>query len=184
MQMTASGEIAALTPERVWRETARALLEPHPEVFFEILGKCGALPVLMPELAALAGVPQPPQWHPEVDTFVHVMLALAVAAQCAAPLTVRYAVLLHDLGKALTPKDHWPAHHQHEELGIAPIETLSQRPARPERMSGACRADRAASHPRAPRALAARRDAHEAVRCHRCVPPPGAVRRTAAGLRM
>jgi tRNA nucleotidyltransferase (CCA-adding enzyme) len=125
--MTASGEIAALTPERVWRETARALLEPHPEVFFEILHKCGALAVLMPELAALDGVPQPPKWHPEVDTFVHIMLALAVAAQQGAPLTVRYAVLVHDLGKALTPKEHWPAHHQHEELGSAPIEALSQR---------------------------------------------------------
>jgi tRNA nucleotidyltransferase (CCA-adding enzyme) len=125
--MTASGEIAALTPERVWRETARALLEPHPEVFFEILHQCGALAVLMPELAALDGVPQPPKWHPEVDTFVHVMLALAMAAQQGAGLTVRYAVLLHDLGKALTPKELWPAHHQHEERGSAPIEALSQR---------------------------------------------------------
>jgi tRNA nucleotidyltransferase (CCA-adding enzyme) len=125
--MTASGEIAALTPERVWRETARALLEPHPEVFFEILLKCGALAVLMPELAALDSVPQPAKWHPEVDTFVHVMLALSMAAQHGAALTVRYAVLLHDLGKALTPKAQWPAHHQHEELGIAPITALSQR---------------------------------------------------------
>ena len=85
--MTASGEIAALTPERVWREAARALLEPHPEVFFAILLKCGALAVLMPELAALDGVPQPPKWHPEVDTFVHVMLALSIAAQQGAALT-------------------------------------------------------------------------------------------------
>ncbi len=126
-RMTLSGEIAALTPERVWRETARALLEPHPEVFFQILLKCGALGVLMPELAALHGVPQPVQWHPEVDTFVHVMLALGIAAQRQASLAVRYAVLLHDLGKALTPRDHWPAHHQHEELGLEPIEALSQR---------------------------------------------------------
>jgi tRNA nucleotidyltransferase (CCA-adding enzyme) len=125
--MTTSGEIAALTPERVWRETARALLEPRPDVFFEILRSCGALAVLMPELAALAGVPQPPQWHPEVDTFVHVMLAIRYAAQHQAPLTVRYAVLLHDLGKALTPQDRWPSHHGHEELGKAPIEKLSQR---------------------------------------------------------
>jgi tRNA nucleotidyltransferase (CCA-adding enzyme) len=126
-QMTASGEIAALTPERVWRETARALLEPRPDVFFETLRSCGALAVLMPELAALHGVPQPPQWHPEVDTFVHVMLAVRCAAQCQAPLTVRYAVLLHDLGKALTPPQQWPSHHGHEELGKAPIEKLSQR---------------------------------------------------------
>ena len=126
-QMTASGEIAALTPERVWRETARALQEPRPEVFFEILRTCGALRVLMPELAALHGVPQPPKWHPEVDTFVHVMLAIGIAAQRQASLPVRYAVLVHDLGKALTPKEQWPSHHQHEELGLAPIEQLSQR---------------------------------------------------------
>ncbi|HEY1899482.1 MAG TPA: multifunctional CCA addition/repair protein [Steroidobacteraceae bacterium] len=126
-QMTTSGEIAALTPERVWRETARALLESRPEVFFEALRSCGALAVLMPELAALHGVPQPPKWHPEVDTFVHVMLALQYAAQRQAPLSVRYAVLLHDLGKALTPKAQWPRHHGHEDLGLAPIEALSQR---------------------------------------------------------
>jgi tRNA nucleotidyltransferase (CCA-adding enzyme) len=125
--MTTSGEIAALTPERVWRETARALLEPRPEVFFQILLDCGALAVLMPELAALSGVPQPPKWHPEVDTFVHAMLSIAIAAQRQAPLTVRYAVLVHDLGKALTPQDQWPSHHQHEDLGLAPIEALSQR---------------------------------------------------------
>jgi tRNA nucleotidyltransferase (CCA-adding enzyme) len=125
--MTANGEIAALTPERVWRESARALLEPRPQVFFEILQQCGALQVLMPELAALSGVPQPANWHPEVDTFVHIMLALSIAAERQASLAVRYAVLLHDLGKALTPKEHWPAHHRHEELGVAPIEQLSQR---------------------------------------------------------
>ena len=79
-EMTASGEIAALQPDRVWRETARALLEPRPDVFFEVLRECGALGVLMPELAALHGVPQPPQWHPEIDTFVHAMLALRYAA--------------------------------------------------------------------------------------------------------
>jgi tRNA nucleotidyltransferase (CCA-adding enzyme) len=126
-KMTLSGEIAALTPERVWRETARALLEPHPEVFFQILLDCGALAVLMPELTALDGVPQPAQWHPEVDTFVHVMLALGIAAQRQASLAVRYAVLLHDLGKALTPPDKWPAHHGHEELGVEPIGNFSQR---------------------------------------------------------
>ena len=126
-QMTANGEIAALTPERVWQETARALLESRPEVFFETLRACGALAVLMPELDALHGVPQPPQWHPEVDTFVHVMLSVAIAAQRQASLAVRYAVLLHDLGKALTPKELWPAHQQHEELGLAPIGKLSQR---------------------------------------------------------
>jgi tRNA nucleotidyltransferase (CCA-adding enzyme) len=125
--MTANGEIAALTPERVWRETAIALLEPRPEVFFETLFQCGALAVVMPELAALSGVPQPEKWHPEVDTFVHIMLALAIAAERQAPLAVRYAVLLHDLGKALTPQGQWPSHHRHEELGVAPIEQLSYR---------------------------------------------------------
>ncbi len=132
-------------------------------MFFQILLDCGALAVLMPELAALHGVPQPAKWHPEVDTFVHAMLALAIAAQREAPLTVRYAVLLHDLGKALTPKESWPSHHEHEELGIAPIEKLSQRLRAPNE----CRelaVLTARHHTLVHRALEpAARDPHEAV---------------------
>ena len=126
-RMTAAGEIAALTPERVWKETEKALAEPRPEVYFESLRECGALAVIFPEVAALFGVPQPERWHPEIDTGVHVMLALRQAAQLGATAAVRYAVLAHDLGKALTPRDKWPAHHGHEELGVLPVEAMSAR---------------------------------------------------------
>ena len=126
-RMTAAGEVSALVPERVWQETERALGEARPEVFFETLRACGALAVIFPELDALFGVPQPPRWHPEVDTGVHVMLALRYAADAGAPAAVRFAVLAHDLGKARTPRAHWPSHHGHEELGVALIEALCER---------------------------------------------------------
>src|SRR6185312_8253520 len=106
--MTDSGELEALVPERVWQETDRALGETRPDVFFETLRECGALAVIFPELAALHGVPQPPRWHPEVDTGVHIMLAVRHAAQVGASTAVRFAVLTHDLGKARTPREHWP----------------------------------------------------------------------------
>lgn len=125
--MTASGELAALVPERVWQETERALGEPRPDVFFETLRECGALQVIFPELAALYGVPQPPQWHPEIDTGIHVMLALRYAAVTQASTTVRFAVLMHDLGKALTSPERWPSHRGHEEGGVPVIEALCAR---------------------------------------------------------
>jgi len=125
--MVASGEVSALTPERVWQETERALAEAHPEVFFATLRDCGALAVIFPEIDALYGVPQPPEWHPEIDTGVHVMLALACAARSGASTAVRFAVLMHDLGKARTPRELWPKHHGHEEAGVAPIEALCRR---------------------------------------------------------
>ena len=126
-RMTLAGEVSALVPERVWQETERALGEARPEVFFETLRACGALAVIFPELDALFGVPQPPRWHPEVDTGVHVMLALRYAADAGAPAAVRFAVLAHDLGKARTPRAHWPSHHGHEELGVPLIEALCER---------------------------------------------------------
>jgi tRNA nucleotidyltransferase (CCA-adding enzyme) len=126
-RMVASGEVNALVPERVWQETERALAEDHPEVFFATLRDCGALAVIFPEIDALYGVPQPPKWHPEIDTGVHVMLALAWAARSATSTAVRFAVLVHDLGKARTPRELWPAHHGHEEAGVAPIEALCER---------------------------------------------------------
>ena len=125
--IVASGEMTHLTPERVWRETERALNTPRPEVYFQVLHDCGALAVLFPELAALDGVPQPPKWHPEIDTLVHVLLAVRYAADQGAAPAVRFGALVHDLGKALTPKAYWPSHQGHEELGVAPIEALSQR---------------------------------------------------------
>jgi tRNA nucleotidyltransferase (CCA-adding enzyme) len=122
-----SGEARTLVPERVWQETERALAEAQPEVFFETLRACGALAVIFPELEALFGVPQPPRWHPEIDTGVHVMLALKYAAGRSASGAVRFAVLTHDLGKAQTPKSDWPSHHGHEEFGVPLINELCDR---------------------------------------------------------
>ena len=126
-RMTGSGELTALVPERVWQETERALDESRPDVFFETLRECGALAVIFPELAALYGVPQPPRWHPEVDTGMHVMLALRYSAASGTSTAVRFAVLMHDLGKALTAPERWPSHRGHEEAGVPVIEGLCAR---------------------------------------------------------
>jgi tRNA nucleotidyltransferase (CCA-adding enzyme) len=126
-QMVASGEVDALVPERVWQETERALGETRPDVFFQTLRDCGALAVIFPEVNALYGVPQPPKWHPEVDTGIHVMLAVRYSAKINAPTSVRFAVLTHDLGKALTPQQILPSHRGHEEAGVPLVEALSQR---------------------------------------------------------
>jgi tRNA nucleotidyltransferase (CCA-adding enzyme) len=125
--MVRSGEINALVPERVWQETERALAEAHPELFFSTLRDCGALEVIFPEIAALYGVPQPARWHPEIDTGVHVMMALQCAVRLGASTPVRFAVLLHDLGKAATRPELWPSHHGHEEAGVRLIEALAAR---------------------------------------------------------
>jgi tRNA nucleotidyltransferase (CCA-adding enzyme) len=126
-KMVRSGEVNALVPERVWQETERALGESRPELFFLTLRECGALQVIFPEIAALFGVPQPERWHPEIDTGLHVMLALQCAVRLGASTAVRFAVLMHDLGKAKTPRDLWPSHHGHEEAGVALIEALAAR---------------------------------------------------------
>jgi tRNA nucleotidyltransferase (CCA-adding enzyme) len=114
-QMVQAGEVDALVPERVWQELSRGLMEAKPSRMFMQLRACGALARLLPEVDALWGVPQPPQHHPEVDTGVHLMMVLDMAARLQAPLAVRYACLCHDLGKATTPKDEWPRHIGHEE---------------------------------------------------------------------
>jgi tRNA nucleotidyltransferase (CCA-adding enzyme) len=126
-RIVAAGEMDALVPERVWKETQRALDEPRPDLFFETLRECGALKVIFPEVDALFGVPQPAQWHPEVDTGVHVLMALRLAARRNASTATRFAVLTHDLGKALTPREKWPSHHGHEQIGVQAIETLCSR---------------------------------------------------------
>ena len=126
-RMVASGEADALVPERVWQETERALAEDRPEVFFEVLRACGALRALYPEIDALFGVPQPEKWHPEIDTGVHVMLALKFAAASGASTAVRFATLLHDLGKGLTPPERWPAHPGHEDAGVPLVEAVARR---------------------------------------------------------
>ncbi len=125
--MVASGEADALVAERVWKETERALGEPRPDVFVQVLRDCGALRVVLPEVDALFGVPQVEQWHPEVDTGVHVQMALRLAADAGAALPVRFAVLVHDVGKARTRRSEWPKHHGHENAGLAPLEALAQR---------------------------------------------------------
>ena len=125
--MVQTGEADALVPERVWKETERALGEPSPGSFIEVLRACGALRVIMPELDALFGVPQRADFHPEVDTGQHVLLALQVAAARNAPVAVRFALLAHDFGKAATPADRLPAHVGHEAAGRAPIESLCAR---------------------------------------------------------
>ncbi|MCZ6912291.1 MAG: multifunctional CCA addition/repair protein [Proteobacteria bacterium] len=116
--MVADGEADALVAERIWQETHTALLEPRPQVFFQILRDCGALPVLFPELEALFGVPQNPKWHPEIDCGVHMMMALQLAARLSDDPVVRFAVLVHDLGKGTTPKDDLPRHIGHEKRSV------------------------------------------------------------------
>jgi tRNA nucleotidyltransferase (CCA-adding enzyme) len=126
-RMVAAGEADALVPERVGAEVQRALGEPHPWRFFEVLRECTALAVLFPELEALFGVPQPPVHHPEVDTGVHVLLVLREATRLSPDPKVRFAALVHDLGKGVTPPEQWPRHRGHEERGVALIEALCGR---------------------------------------------------------
>lgn len=115
--MSASGELDALVPERVWAETDKALAEGTPTRYFEVLRDCGALGRLFPEIEVLFGVPQPPEHHPEVDTGRHVLLVLAQAARLTPDPRVRFAALMHDLGKGATPRAEWPHHIGHEERG-------------------------------------------------------------------
>lgn len=122
-----SDELDTLTPERVWQETAKALSEPTPQAYFQLLHDTGALAVLMPELDALWGVPQPPQWHPEIDTGIHTLLVLEQATALSERLDIRFASLVHDLGKGVTKPELWPAHHGHEHTGLPLIKQLSER---------------------------------------------------------
>lgn len=126
-RMVADGEAAALVAERVWAETEKALGEPCPDVFIRVLRDCGALAVVYPEIDALFGVPQPEKWHPEVDTGEHQLLALRAAVKLGANVATRFAVLVHDLGKGVTPADILPAHHGHEDAGVALVERLCAR---------------------------------------------------------
>lgn len=126
-QMVDSGEVDYLVPERVWKETSRALAEPSPERFFEVLRGCGALDRLFPEIARLFGVPQPHRFHPEIDTGVHTMLVLQQAARLSPLPEVRFAALVHDLGKGDTPEEMWPRHQGHEESGVELVLQLCRR---------------------------------------------------------
>jgi tRNA nucleotidyltransferase (CCA-adding enzyme) len=125
--MVERGEVDALVAERVWQETEKALREPGASVFFKVLRECGALKVIYPEIDALFGVPQPEKWHPEIDTGVHTLMVLDQAVRLSADVRIRFAALVHDLGKAATPQAEWPGHKGHEERSVALIEALSER---------------------------------------------------------
>jgi len=133
-RMVESGEANALVAERVWAETEKALGEPRPDVFVSVLRDCGALKVVYPELDALFGVPQPEKWHPEIDTGIHQLMALREAVRLGGGVAVRFAVLMHDLGKANTPADKLPSHPGHEESGAALVEQLAARLRVPNQM--------------------------------------------------
>lgn len=126
-RITISGELTHLPAERVWKETNRALMERSPQAYFQTLHDCGALAELFPELAHLDGVPQCPDHHPTVDVLTHQYRCLAQAARQQLPLTSRYALLCHDLGKAETPPDGWPEHKGHERRGEQLAREMSQR---------------------------------------------------------
>jgi tRNA nucleotidyltransferase (CCA-adding enzyme) len=132
--MVTNGEVDALVAERVWQELARGLMENKPSRFFETLRSCGALAKIIPELDALFGIPQPEQHHPEIDCGVHTMLVVDDAALHDYPLEVRFAALMHDLGKATTPKEMLPRHIGHELRGVELVKRLAQR----LRASGEC----------------------------------------------
>ena len=126
-EMVNAGEVDALVPERVWQELARGLMEATPSRMFEVLRACGALKRLMPELDALWGVPQPAKYHPEIDTGIHIMLVVDYAAAQAYSLPIRFAALLHDLGKGTTPPELWPRHLGHEEQSAKLVDIVCHR---------------------------------------------------------
>jgi tRNA nucleotidyltransferase (CCA-adding enzyme) len=121
------GELAHLSAERVWKETQRALGEQHPHIYFEVLKSCGGLKDWFPEIEALWGVPNPPQHHPEIDSGVHTMMVLEQAALLSKEPVIRFAALLHDLGKAVTDPAKWPSHHGHEKAGLPLVKKLCKR---------------------------------------------------------
>jgi tRNA nucleotidyltransferase (CCA-adding enzyme) len=133
--MVAAGEVDALVPERVWQEVSRGLMERMPSRMFEVLRRCDALARVLPEVNRLFGVPQRADHHPEVDTGVHLMLVLDMAARLGASLPVRYACLCHDLGKGTTPAEILPKHIRHEERSVRLAREMSER----LRVDNACR---------------------------------------------
>jgi len=135
-QMVETGEVDALVPERVWREISRGLMEKKPSRMLEVLRDCGALARVLPEVDRLFGVPQRADYHPEVDTGVHLLMVLDMAARLDATLAVRYACLGHDLGKAETPAEILPKHIRHEERSVALVQAMSER----LKVDNACRA--------------------------------------------
>jgi tRNA nucleotidyltransferase (CCA-adding enzyme) len=133
--MVQAGEVDALVPERVWQELSGALAEARPSRFVETLRGCGALARVFPEVEALFGVPQRKDYHPEIDSGIHTLLVMDMAARLSDDLAVRFAALVHDLGKALTPLEQLPSHKGHELRGLAPVRMLCER----LRVPNACR---------------------------------------------
>jgi tRNA nucleotidyltransferase (CCA-adding enzyme) len=125
--MVTDGELAHLVAERVWRELQSALAEPGAAEFCRVLRACNALKDILPEVDRLFGVPQPEQWHPEIDTGEHTLMALEQACLLSTDTTVRFAALMHDVGKALTPPGEWPRHIAHEQRGLRLIEQACKR---------------------------------------------------------
>ncbi|ARJ42398.1 multifunctional CCA tRNA nucleotidyl transferase/2'3'-cyclic phosphodiesterase/2'nucleotidase/phosphatase [Pantoea alhagi] len=125
--MAAGGELAHLTAERVWKETENALSTPNPHVYFQVLRDCGALAVLFPEIDNLFGVPAPAKWHPEIDTGIHTLMTVAIAAQLTPEVDVRFSTLCHDVGKGLTPPEKWPSHPGHGPAGVPLVENICRR---------------------------------------------------------
>jgi tRNA nucleotidyltransferase (CCA-adding enzyme) len=132
-EMVADGEASALVPERVWQETETALATTRPDVFIATLRDCGALAEIFPEIDRLWGVPQPAKWHPEIDTGVHLLMALRQAAILSDKPEVRFAVLVHDLGKGTTPRHLWPRHIGHEQRSVNLAQQLCRRLGVPNR---------------------------------------------------
>ena len=126
-EISATDELEALVPERIWVETEKALQTRTPRRYFEVLRECNALSVLFPEIERLFGVPQPERYHPEIDCGVHTLMVLDQAANLSADPEVRFAALVHDLGKATTPREIWPSHHGHGERGVELIDKLCDR---------------------------------------------------------
>lgn len=126
-KMVRDGLAHDLVQERVWAELVKSLSEKSPSVFFEVLRECGALKILIPELDVLFGVPNPPKWHPEIDSGWHTLFVLAQAVRLSDSPCVRFAALVHDLGKGRTPLSIWPSHRGHEERGAAAIQQLAKR---------------------------------------------------------
>ena len=126
-EISRSGELDALAAERVWTEIRRALDESHPELFVKELRACGALAKILPEVDVLFGIPQPTRYHPEIDTGEHVLMALQQCEKFETTNRVRFAVLVHDVGKGVTPSDKWPSHAGHEQLGEPLVDAICDR---------------------------------------------------------